>query len=215
MSFILRKLPTIQTFTSGSGTYTTPNGVAWIRVRLVGGGGGGGSATSGGGGTTPGTSGGTTTFGTSLLTATGGGPGDNDGSTSVGGSGTINSPAFGVAQIGAPSAAGGFVGIATQPSTGYSGGSSPFGGNGRGGNRGAGGGAQANSGSGGGGSGSATAGSYSGGGGASGGYVDAVINNPLASYSYSVGIAGTGNIGDLNSGGAGAAGIIIVEEFYS
>jgi hypothetical protein len=46
--------PTVQTFTSGSGTYTTPAGVAYIRVRMVGGGGGGGcgntTANGGGGG---------------------------------------------------------------------------------------------------------------------------------------------------------------------
>ena len=57
--------PTIQTFTSGSGTYTTPAGVSWIRVIMVGGGGGGGgsggSASGGNGGT-----GGNTTFGTTL-----------------------------------------------------------------------------------------------------------------------------------------------------
>jgi hypothetical protein len=30
--------PTQQVFTSGSGTYTTPSGVRYIRVRMVGGG---------------------------------------------------------------------------------------------------------------------------------------------------------------------------------
>lgn len=41
--------PTIQTFTSGSGTYTTPAGVRYILVELIGGGGGGGGGTSGAG----------------------------------------------------------------------------------------------------------------------------------------------------------------------
>src|SRR5271165_3636026 len=65
------KAPTIQSFTSGSGTYTTPTSPSplYIRVKLVGGGGGGaGSGISGGTGGT----GVTTTFGTSLLSGTGG-----------------------------------------------------------------------------------------------------------------------------------------------
>jgi len=94
-------LPTVQVFTSGSGTYTPPAGVRWIRVRLVGGGGGGANATaasgqtnvgSGGGGAgyvehimaagsysysvgsggAPQTTGGDTTFNSSALVASGG-----------------------------------------------------------------------------------------------------------------------------------------------
>ena len=48
------KVPTIQRFTSGSGTYTTPAGVLYIEVEMIGGGGGSGNAgsngSSGGGG---------------------------------------------------------------------------------------------------------------------------------------------------------------------
>ena len=48
------KSPTMQVFTSGSGTYITPLGVKFIKVRMVGGGGGGSNGTnvwnSGGGG---------------------------------------------------------------------------------------------------------------------------------------------------------------------
>ena len=63
---------TVQVFTSGSGTYTTPAGCKAIWVRCVGGGGGGGGT-----GTSPAaaTAGGNTTFGTALLTANGGGLG--------------------------------------------------------------------------------------------------------------------------------------------
>ena len=43
---------TAQRFTSGSGTYTPPAGISWIKVRMVGGGGGGGG-TIGGGGAVP------------------------------------------------------------------------------------------------------------------------------------------------------------------
>lgn len=38
----LNKAPTRQRFTSGSGTYTTPTGARWLRLRMVGGGGAGG-----------------------------------------------------------------------------------------------------------------------------------------------------------------------------
>ena len=64
--------PTVQTFLSGSGTYTAPTGPAplYIKVRAIGGGGGGGSGANGG--STNGGNGGNTTFGTSLLVANGG-----------------------------------------------------------------------------------------------------------------------------------------------
>ncbi|OQW46993.1 MAG: hypothetical protein A4S09_16240 [Proteobacteria bacterium SG_bin7] len=62
--------PTIQKFTSGTGTYNTPTGVVWIRVKMVGGGGGGaGSGTANG---SAAGNGGNTTFGSSLLVANGG-----------------------------------------------------------------------------------------------------------------------------------------------
>ena len=62
--------PTIQKFTSGSGTYTLPANVLYIHILAVGGGGGGsGSGTAGGGN---GGNGGNTTFGTSLISANGG-----------------------------------------------------------------------------------------------------------------------------------------------
>ena len=71
MAFLPTAVPTIQKFTSGSGTYTTPTGVKYIKVNMVGAGGGGG-----GGGTvatiTTGSDGGNTTFGTTLLVANGG-----------------------------------------------------------------------------------------------------------------------------------------------
>jgi len=85
--------PTFQVFTSSNGVYTTPQGVLYIRVRMIGGGGGGQAA---GSGTTPGadgSNGASTTFGTSLLTANGGTKGANS-VGGAGGSGTINSPAW-------------------------------------------------------------------------------------------------------------------------
>ena len=79
--------PTQTIYTSGSGTYTVPTGVKWLRVRMVGGGGGGsGGGTSGGTGGT----GGTTTLGSSFLTCVGGTGGAEDaGSGGAGGTATV------------------------------------------------------------------------------------------------------------------------------
>ena len=77
--------------------------------------------------------------------------------------------------------------------------------------------AAANSGSGGGGAGvGMIASGVSGCGGGAGGYIDAIITSPAATYSYAVGAGGTaGGAGTSgNAGGAGAAGIILVTEYY-
>lgn len=217
-------LPTVQRFTSGSGTYTRPYGVSYIKVRMVGGGGGGG-----GSGTTNGTAstdGGSTTFGTSLLTATGGKGGSNGTSQNgTGGTATVNSPAVTlVALSGGAGTNGqghnGSVGGATPSIPGGVGGMSPFGGAGRGGGvtyAGNGGDAVANSGSGGGGAYQAQVSlAQGGGGGGAGGYIEALILNPSATYSYSVGAGGTGQAAGTsgNAGGAGGSGYIEVTEYY-
>jgi hypothetical protein len=88
--------PTVQTFTSGSGTYTLPTSPRtplYIEIEMVGGGGGG----AGGAGLgTSGANGGTTTFGTSLLSAGGGmsGATPQGNSGGAGGTNTVNSPAI-------------------------------------------------------------------------------------------------------------------------
>lgn len=210
------KVPTKQVFTSSSGTYTVPSSPAplYLCVHMVGGGGGGGGSGTAGGSSAGG--GGTTTFGTSLLTATGGGAGSL-GSGGAGGSGTVTTSAT-VLQLAALSGANGSNGIGGTAASffyGGMGGSSAFGGAGA--QASVGGAAQANTGSGGAG-GQANSSMASGGGGGAGGYVKALINSPTggATFSYAVGgggsasAAGTGG----NAGGAGAAGIIIVEEFY-
>ncbi|CAB4125824.1 hypothetical protein UFOVP53_242, partial [uncultured Caudovirales phage] len=198
--------PTVQKLTSGTGaTYTTPSGVNYIRVRMVGGGGSGANGTS-----YPATgTGGTTTFGTSLLTANGGtgGSGTNNGQGGTGGSATISSPAIGTALAGSYGT-GGAISAATNYIPGGSGGSSPFGGAGVSANQSSGGAALANTGSGGGGaSGVNVAG---GGGGGAGGYIDAIITSPLSSYLYTIG-AGSAAAG----GGSGGSGYIEVTEYYS
>ena len=60
--------PTVTTYTSGSGTYTTPTNAKYLTVQMVGGGAGGSASSNG----SAGGAGGTTTFGSSFLTCTGG-----------------------------------------------------------------------------------------------------------------------------------------------
>lgn len=196
--------PTVQRLTAANGVYTTPSNVKWIRVRLVGGGGSGGDPLVGSGNT-----GGQTSFGAALLIATGGANGlaaaTADGG--LGGTVTVNSPAVDVA-----STIGGCGGGGSNAanSAGGVGGSSAFGGGGRGGGQaGSASAGAARSGAGGGGGGSEGAASSSGGG--AGGYVEAVITSPSATYTYAVGSGGTA--AGANSG-AGGSGIIIVEEHY-
>jgi len=208
--------PTVQKFTSGSGTYTTPANVKWIRVRMVGGGGGG--AGSGTGGASAGVGGGATTFGTTLLVANGGSASLANASALAGAGGTasLGTGPIGFAVSGSSGSYSTLQAVATTQFTGGYGGSSFFGGgaSAKMGNADQ---AATNSGSGGGGgSTGGAANTYTGGGGGAGGYVDAIISSPLSSYSYTVGTGGGGGGAGASgfSGGAGAAGIIIVEEHY-
>lgn len=199
--------PTLQKFTSGSGTYTTPAGVKWIKVRVVGAGGGGGGTNTGGTGGT----GGSSTFGTSLISAVGGTGGANlTGFGGVGGTATLGSGPLGYA------VSGGQGSVAMGGSGGLGGSSCLGGAGGQAGNGIAGTGlAGATNTGGGGGGGAGTINSASGGG--SGGCVEAIINAPLSTYSYAVGAAGTagtaGSAGTL--GGAGGSGYVQVEEHYN
>lgn len=215
--------PTVQKFTSGSGTYTKPLGVSYIKVKMVGGGGGGGGG--GGTGATAGGSGGSSTFGTSLLEATGGGggtQGDNStggGISTAGGTASLGAGPIGTALSGGRGGTNTYGSVASG--AGGSGASSPFGGEGSGGHtNGSGTSAAVNTGSGGGGGGAGSAGGYGGGGGSAGGYVEAIISAPISSYAYAVGSAGTAGgaqTGGGNNGAAGAAGgsgYIEVTEYY-
>lgn len=204
-------LPTRQSFSTGSGTYTTPANVLWLRVRLVGGGAGGGGS---GSGPSNGGSGGATTFGSSFLTANGGtGGGSSSSATGVaGGTGGI-ATGGNVFNLTGSDGTGGQSG-----SSGGNGGTTHLGGGGVGGvlsvlSPTAG---KANTGSGGGGAGSALASSSvpGGGGGGAGGYCETVITSPLATYAYSIGAGGTAGAGGGQSGAVGGSGYIVVEEFY-
>ncbi len=219
--------PTVQKFTSGSGTYTlpsSPRAPLYIKVRMVGGGGGGGGSGTIAG--TPGSAagnGGNTTFGTTLLVANGGNgasnwvQNSNSGLGGTGGTASLGTGPIGTAIQGGAGQGGG-QDVAASGLNGGQGAASPFGGVGAGGAANAnqtGVAAIANSGSGGGGAGAGSS-SFGGAGGGSGGFVDAVINSPDATYSYAVGAAGTaGAAGTSGSaGGAGGSGYIEVTEHY-
>ena len=213
-------IPTIQKFTSGSGTYTKPAGVLYLRVRGMGAGAGGsGSGTSGSGGIgSAGT--GSTTFGTSLLTATSAAAGSVSYETGAAGTGTISSPAYGTVfqgNRGGPGTAHGAA-DATLYLPGGIGGAGMFGGAGTAGLLNASIAAAANSGSGGGGgAASNVTGSTGGAGGSSGGGFDAIIPNPSSTYSYNISTGGSGGGAGTSgiAGQAGADGYLEVTEYYS
>lgn len=211
---VYRKALTIQKFTSGSGTYTTPANVLYLKARMVaGGGGGGGSGLTGGTGGT----GGNSTFGTSLLTANGGSGGAYNAQGASGGSPTVNSPAISILDI-AGNNGGSSDQAKTAPTTaayGGIGGSNPISGvagantsanglSGKLGGGGAGGGAGGTS-------------VVTGSGGGAGAYIEALISSPSATYSYAVGSGGAGGTAGTSgfAGGAGGNGYIEITEYYN
>lgn len=201
--------PTVQRFTSGSGTYTTPSEVKYIRVRMCGGGGGGGART-----TNNGTAGGATSF--STWTANGGALGAAGSvNPTTGGNGGTNGTGTLLARVSGGDGAGSPAQGGTTSAMGGAGGANPFGGAGSGGTNVAGTAAKANTGGGGGGGGS-TGGTVSGAGGAAGEYVEFLMTAAQvgASVSYAVGAGGTGGAAGSVAGADGAAGVIIVEEYY-
>lgn len=206
-------VPTVQRFLSGSGTYTVPTSPRkpiYLRVTMAGGGEGGGTGNS-----AYGNAGSNTTWNSTDVIA-GGATGGGGGTVSLSTNTLILSAAGGTGTY--PTVPG-----STALVGGGQGGSNPLGGSGGGGPYestsgagGAGSNASANTGAGGGGAGGSGTGGglYSGGGGgAAGGYVEFIVSSPGTSYSYSVGAGGTGTTGAGN-GGNGAAGVVIVEEFY-
>jgi len=201
---------TVQVFTSSSGTYTTPANCKSLYIKMCGGGGGGGSNNNSGAGG----AGGNTTFGTSLLTANGGAGGGY--LVSSGGSFTLNSPAVGKGLTGGGGSGGMYPGTLTNAQyPGGQGGVNPFGGSASANAQSAASGAGVtNTGAGGAGAVTTVTNQYAGAGGGAGGYIEAIINSPSATYSYAVGAAGTAGTGGAYAGGAGGSGLIIVVEYY-
>jgi len=215
-----KKNPSIQKFTSGSGTYTLPTDCKYIRVKMVGAGGGGAGSGSGASGGNGG-AGSATTFGTSLLVANGGIGGFTNGNLgSVGGAVSLGTGPIGTALQGGSGTGGYTTNVTGAYAQGGAGGSSAFGGAGSGAGGsggGAGGSAIVNTGGGGGGAGGTATTTFGGAGGGGGGYVDAIISSPSATYSYSIGTGGAGGTaGTVGfAGGAGGSGYIEVTEFYN
>ena len=204
----LTTAPTYQIFNSGTAqTYTTPAGVKYIEVQMVGGG-GGGSGISSGVGYVSGSAGGSSSFNSVVANPGGGSALDIPGAGGSAGSGTATY------RINGSQGNGGSLTTATAPGGG--GGGTFFGGAGAGGTGASDGGNGAtNTGGGGGGAGGNTAwssGPLAGGGG--GEYVFLQINSPAASYTYTVGAGGAKGDGTSADGGVGAAGRIIVKEYY-
>lgn len=214
-------VPTHQTLTSGSGTYTTPANVKWLKIRMVGGGGGGaGSGTVAGNNAGVGGTGGSTTFGTTLIVANGGNGGSANGAavSSPGGTASVGVGPIALLILTGSSGAGPSIFAATNAFVaGGVGGNSPFGGGGAPSANAVGGSGIPNTGSGGsGGSGFNTI-DYAGGGGAAGGYAETIIPAPLSTYSYVVGAGGSaGSAGTSGlAGGVGGSGVIVIEEHYN
>lgn len=215
--------PKVTRYLTGSGQHTLTGSPLYIKVTVVGqGGGGSGGGSSDGGGSTAGSN---STWsvhsGAAILTAAGGSAGvygtgsTPGGAVTIGGAATnFRSQAGGMGQgyVAAPS----IVGVSLA---GGFGGDTPFfGGAGRGASASAVGTAGvANTGGGGQGGGCSTVNCIPGSGGGSGGYIEAYIFTPSASYDYLVGesAGAAGNAGTNGSAGAaGGKGIVIVEEFY-
>lgn len=207
--------PTIQRFTSGSGTYTLPTPAPlYIKVRILGGGGGGS-----GGGTGAGTAAGAgsnSTFGN--LTAGGGAAGTFNSGGVAGGAITVGSGWTNLASaVGngsfapiqsstldlAPGSSAGGGALQGQAAQGAYNQASAAG--------------SANTGNGGQGGGGNSLSGSPGTGGGNGAFIEAINSGtPSSTYSYSIGGGGTaGGAGTAGlAGGAGGSGIIIVEEFY-
>jgi hypothetical protein len=191
--------------TSGSGTYNTPAGALYLRVRgKASGSGGAGSGTGAGAGT----AGVATTFGSSLLTANGGGAGQ-PANGSTGGGGTASGGDTNITGDAGASTSGGMTVCAGACGGGEGGGPGGYG-IGSSTTPGTGGAGAANTGGGGGGAGAnATAGP--GGGGGEGGEFDKLITSPLTSYPYAVGGSSAGGAAGTNGAAGGASGSGIID----
>ena len=200
--------PQVTVLTSGTGTYTTPTGAAYLIIEMVGGGSGGSGAGISG---TAGTSGGNTTFGTSFLTCNGGtggsAPTSGFGGTATGGDINVQ---------GSPGSGGWDCRSDSEYQQGGNGGDSFFGGGGRGGFVNVGGNAVGYGSGGGGGGVVNTSNAFTGGGGGAGGYLKKTITSPSSSYSYAIGAGGAGGagLGGHFSGGSGASGVIMVTAYF-
>jgi hypothetical protein len=206
----LPNVATVQRFTSGSGTYTPPAGLRYVRVRMLAGGGGGGAIATNAGvtGTTSSFSTWTAIGGTGGAAAAGAGAAGGAGGTGgTDGTGTLIVRLRG----------GQGSGTASGAVLSSSGGSTALGGGAPAVQNDAGGaGIAAYANSGGGGSGGVDGGVGAGAGGGGGEYVEFLMTAAQigASVAYVVGPGGAGGAAGTQAGGNGGSGVIIVDEYY-
>lgn len=202
-------MPTMQRLTTGT-LYTTPVGVKYIEVEMVGGGSGGSS--SGTAARNSGAAGGNTTFST-FLTANGAGATQDPGAGTDGadgGTATTSAPAIAIiVSTGAKGSGVFFYNQTTLYTGGPLGANTPIGGATSGS-------ANVNTGCGGRGGGTGAIAALNGLAGGGGGYIKAIIADPSATYAFAIGAGGSGGAAGTsgNPGGNGGSGIIIVREFY-
>ncbi len=185
---------TQQIFLTGTAaTYTTPANCLQLRIRMVGGGASGGDMGGGAGTGNPGTA---TIFNAIAAAPGAGGTGGSNGGGLSGAGGAGGTGGAGAATLREPGQAGnrGFSAPAGASAAGGQPGSGSIGSAGQGGA-----GAPVGGGPGG-----------AGAGGGAGEYVELVINNPVATYTYTVGTGGA----IVGNSSAGLNGIIYVEERY-
>ena len=190
--------PTIQTFTSGtSATYTTPAGCLWIEVFAVGGGGGGNGTGTVANTFVAGSNGSTTTF--NSINANGGSGAPNTGSTNgipLGGAGGTGGTGAATNRMpGSGGGTGNSTALAFASGSGFGGGTVLGGGSTLGTGGGTANGITGAANTGAGGSGAANGGGTNNNEGAGGGGGESfylIINNPSATYTYTVGLAGVG-----------------------
>jgi hypothetical protein len=224
---MLNTAMTVQRFTTGSGTYTTPTSPAPLYIKIkIAGAGGGGSGSGSTAGTPNASPGGSSTWsvhsGSAILTAAGGASGGTNQGGLPGSGGAPTTAAGATPIVSISGGAGGGGGFSNSASTyaqaGGHGGVNAFGGGGKSGTGGGlGGDGAANTGAGGGGGAGAAVSNVSAGhGGGAGAYIEAFIGSPSASYDYAVGAGASGGTNGNSgfSGGAGGSGVIIVEEYY-
>lgn len=206
--------PTVTTYTSGSGTYTTPAGVKYIVVELVGGGGGGGGGSSGAGQISVSAGGGAGAYLSKVIASPSATYSYAVGAGGTGGVGAANGSNGGNTTFGTLTAGAGFgasFGAATATSSasqtpGQIGGTATNGDiNVRGGPGGPGMNLTGQSSSGFGGN------SVYGGGGNG---IAAAATNGVNGGQYGAGGSGSVSSNSTTNGGAGAAGIIIIYEYY-
>lgn len=219
--------PTVQRFTTGTGTYTTPTSPSplYLDIWQCGSGGSGGSSGTSGGTNTNGSNGVSTTLsvhgGAAIVTSGGGNGGSGGGNTTGpagGGTNTFNSPAIKIDDVPGSDGNANGTNTSTAGQAGGAGGGTYFSGAGASTDAGADGGSgKTNTGGGGAGASAGTA-AFPGLGGGGAACAHYLLASPSASYDYAVGasVSGGATCGGCggHTGGASGSGVLTVRELY-